>query len=78
MTLTKLLNTNQAVTYLRIEHGYVTTKATLETRRCRGGGPAYLRIKGKVYYQERQLDEWIHDNSIEYLHTDCPALAGPP
>lgn len=76
--INRLMTTDQAVDYLRATHGFTTTKSTLETRRCRGGGPAYLRITGKVYYTERQLNEWLSLNSIEYAHTDCPAAADNP
>lgn len=78
LVIRKLLNTNQAVDYLRTQRGYVTTKSTMETRRCRGGGAAYLRIKGKVYYRQTSLDLWLEVTAIEYLHTDCPAIAAPP
>lgn len=76
-TVNKLLNTNQAVDYLRATHGYITTRASMETLRCRGGGAAYLKIRGKVFYTVPQLDQWIDVNSIEYAHTDCPAAAAP-
>lgn len=77
MPTQKLLTTDQLVTYLKTGHGYATTRATLETRRCRGGGPAYLKIMGKAYFRQTSLDQWIDVNSIEYAHTDCPAAASP-
>lgn len=77
MTITyrKLLTTDQAVDYLRNQFGYTTTRSTLETLRCRGGGPPFLKIRGKVYYRGPDLDRWIDANSIECVNTSC--YSGP-
>lgn len=81
MTVTyhKLLTTTKAVDYLRIQFGYTTTQSTLETLRCRGGGAPFVKIRGRVYYREPDLDQWIHDNSIECVNTaSYQTLAGSP
>ena len=75
ITVNKLLTTSAAADYLRIQFGYVTTRSTLETLRCRGGGPAFVKIRGKVFYRGPDLDQWLTDNSVECVNTSC--YSGP-
>lgn len=55
------MTTDQAVTFLRVKHGYTTTKKTLETLRSRGNGSKYNKIGRRVYYSPTQLEEWLHN-----------------
>jgi hypothetical protein len=64
-----MLSTDQAVTFLKNQYGYTTTKSSLETLRCRGGGSVFLKIRGKVYYQPEQLTEWITGITGTYQNT---------
>jgi len=47
-------NTREASKYLR-KIGVSATAGTMEVWRCRGRGPAFIRIMGRVYYPEENL-----------------------
>ena len=47
-----LVTTKEAAGILRLRPSY------LETLRCRGGGPEYVRHARRVFYQLRTLAEW--------------------
>lgn len=48
-----LLLPDEAAAYLRC------AKQTLARRRCEGGGPAYVKLGGRVLYRRADLDAWI-------------------
>jgi hypothetical protein len=41
------------------------SEATLNTWRSRGRGPKYVKIGGKVFYRDEDLDEFISQNVID-------------
>jgi hypothetical protein len=45
-----------------------TSEATLNTWRSRGRGPKYVKIGGKVFYRDEDLDEFISQNVIDPAH----------
>jgi hypothetical protein len=47
-----LVDTRDAAGILRLRPTY------LETLRCKGGGPGYVRMGARVYYQLRTLAAW--------------------
>lgn len=47
-----LVTTDEAARILRLRRSY------LETLRCKGGGPEYVRHARRVFYQLRTLAEW--------------------
>lgn len=51
------MTTKQAAEYTGL------AKATLETRRCRGGGPPYVKLGGRrgsaIRYLRSDLDQWL-------------------
>jgi excisionase family DNA binding protein len=49
----RLLTVAEAATYLSL------SASTLNKLRVSGGGPRYVKIGGKVLYDERDLDQWI-------------------
>jgi excisionase family DNA binding protein len=49
---------------------------TLEKLRSEGGGPRFLKIRRKVKYRERELDEWIA-RSVR-VSTSDPGDGNPP
>lgn len=69
--INRLMNTNQASEYFRNQHGFTVTKATMETLRCRGGGPPFVKVRGRVYYREQDLDQWLTLNTLECQNTSC-------
>ncbi len=36
-----------------------STKAYLDKLRCVGGGPIYIKRGARVFYDQRDLDEWL-------------------
>lgn len=42
-----------------------TTTKFLEARRCRGGGPPFIRVGRLVRYRRSDLDEWIESKRME-------------
>lgn len=55
-----LVTTKEAAGILRLRPSY------LETLRCRGGGPEYVRHARRVFYQLRTLAEWA-DSRTEIM-----------
>jgi hypothetical protein len=45
-----------------------TSEATLNTWRSRGRGPKYVKIGGKVFYRDEDLDDFISKNVIDPTH----------
>ena len=50
------LPTREAANYLGLSH------RTLEGMRCRGGGPAFLKLGRRVLYRQVDLDAWVESN----------------
>jgi len=48
-----MFRTKEAATYLDL------TKSTLEAWRCRGNGPAFLKLGKAVRYRKQDLDAFI-------------------
>jgi hypothetical protein len=42
-----------------------TSEGTLNTWRCRGRGPKYVKIGGLVYYRDEDIDDFISRNVID-------------
>lgn len=63
--LQRLLKTPEAAAYLGI------AAATLETWRCRGGGPKYRKVgKRAVRYAPADLDAWLAERTRESTSDD--------
>jgi len=54
----KLLTTKQASDYLA-SLGLPYTVSTLNTWRCRGEGPAFVKIRNNVRYEEAELQRFV-------------------
>lgn len=52
--MNKLYDTKEAANYLKVSTG------TLENWRTQGEGPKFKKPKGKVYYTQQDLDEWVN------------------
>ncbi|RVD69858.1 MAG: hypothetical protein E5V62_03215 [Mesorhizobium sp.] len=57
--MTTYCKTRGASQYLREQHGIQRAPATLETMRTKGGGPAFVKLGGEVYYATEALDHWV-------------------
>jgi hypothetical protein len=51
-----LLTSKEAAVYLRIAEN------TLRRWRCRGVGPKYIRINGRILYRRRDLERFLDLN----------------
>ena len=51
--MSKLLKTPEAAQYLHCLPNY------LEKLRCSGGGPIYVKMRGRVVYDVSDLDAWV-------------------
>lgn len=41
-----------------------TTEKFLEARRCRGGGPAYIRVGRLIRYRKSDVDAWLDSRRV--------------
>ncbi len=48
--------------YLKVHHGLDYATKTLANWRSDGGGPAFVKIRGRIYYDTADLDEWVQRN----------------
>ena len=39
--------------------------ATLKTKRCRGGGPSYIKDGGRVLYSRKSLQAYLEGNRVK-------------
>ncbi len=62
------MNVRQAAAFLGL------TKATLDCWRCRGRGPAFLKLGRLVKYQESDLAAWLE--SRRRVSTSDPGQGG--
>ena len=61
----KRLNTKEAAQHLK-ENGAPFTEGTLETWRCLGKGPRFIRVGGRrVFYEASALDEFVMGQRVE-------------
>lgn len=49
--------------------------STLNALRVSGGGPVYLKVKGKVLYDTRDLDAWLETKK---QHSTSENISAPP
>jgi predicted DNA-binding transcriptional regulator AlpA len=54
----QLLTSKEAATYCRVSLSW------LAHRRIEGGGPAFIKIGGKVHYRLSDLDNWIAQHVV--------------
>jgi len=54
-----LLKTPEAAHILRLRETY------LQTLRCKGGGPAFVRLGARIYYQLHVLAAWADSRARE-------------
>lgn len=52
------LQPSKAAKHLGISEG------TLARMRVSGGGPQYIKLGGKIFYDTRDLDRWIESNKF--------------
>jgi hypothetical protein len=72
---TRFLSTPNAAAYLTVKYGHGTAK-TLDTLRCRGGGPAFRRIGRFVVYETTALDAWAAARLSKPLNSTSEAVEG--
>ena len=48
----------EAAAYIQDIYGQPCAKATLDTLRCRGGGPRFYKVGSAVLYAVEDLDQW--------------------
>jgi len=46
--------------------------STLNKLRVSGGGPRYIKLRGRVLYDERDLDKWIEDHKRSSTSDQSP------
>jgi len=63
-----LLNTQEAAAFMT-KHGRKTTAKTLERKRCKGGGPIFIKIGPNVRYAPERLLEYIKADLSEFSST---------
>jgi hypothetical protein len=39
--------------------------ATLKTKRCRGGGPSYIKDGGRILYSRKSLQAYLEDRRVK-------------
>jgi predicted DNA-binding transcriptional regulator AlpA len=67
MTKDALLNPEEAAEFL----GFSAT--TLQQWRCKGGGPRYIKIRGRlVRYWQSDLDNWVDEFGMK-SHVHLPS-----
>ncbi len=69
MTESPLFSTEEAAAYLRL------APSTLVTRRCRGGGPRFVKVGGRIYYRRADLDGYLDARTYDRTLT-ARAVAG--
>ncbi len=53
------MNTRAAAKYMGVAAG------TLEQWRCKGKGPAYIRVGGKIVYARSTLTDYLRRHTVE-------------
>ena len=64
--MSKRYNTKEAATFLK-NLGTPFSPGTLEVWRCRGEGPQYIRIRRRIYYSEKALQEFSLGLTVETI-----------
>ena len=57
-TVPDKMRRTEAAEYCKAKSG-VGSYSTLLTLACKGGGPRYEKVGGKVFYYRADLDEWL-------------------
>lgn len=67
--------TVEAAEYLREVHEIRISVSTLNSDRCRGGGPAFYKFRGRhVFYMKPDLDAWATEqNGPRFTSTSAAA-----
>lgn len=73
--MSKNYNTREASKYLS-EIGISATPGTLEVWRCKGRGPAFIRVLGRVYYPEENLKSFATGQPVKTI--DSISMEGVP
>jgi len=66
-----LLNTKQAVDYIKNTHGPKFSRGTFEVWRCQGRGPRFVRFGRRVYYRKLDLDAFIKAGEVVETIDSC-------
>jgi len=59
----KLLNPKAAIKYMQ-DRGVDFTHGTLEVYRCKKVGPAFVKIRGRVFYPEENLKAFLQGTVV--------------
>jgi hypothetical protein len=68
MKFERRIDTRQASDFL-IERGYKIAPATLNKKRCVGGGPEFELFGRRPLYTERALLEWVQSRTTDSLRS---------
>ena len=64
--MSKRYSTKEAAKFLA-EQGTPWTAGTLEVWRCKGKGPAYVRIHNRIFYPEESLRSFAQGNPVKTI-----------
>jgi hypothetical protein len=62
------LTISKTLDYFAEKHGITTTKSGLANLRARGGGPLFVTILRKVYYDPADIDAWVARQAAASRH----------
>ena len=74
MKFERRIDTRQASDFL-IERGYKIAPATLNKKRCVGGGPEFELFGRRPLYTERALLEWVQSHTTDSLRSTSDLTA---
>ena len=66
------LNPNYAQKYMWMKFNIFYSTKYLARLRSEGGGAAYIKIGGRIFYLPSELDEWIKSRSKDLRSTSVP------
>lgn len=64
--MSKLYTTKEAVKFFK-EQGTPFTHGTLEVWRSKRTGPSFIKIRNRVFYQEKTLRQFIHGTHVQTI-----------
>ena len=64
--MSKKYNTRAASKYLE-DLGISATPGTLEVWRCKGRGPGFVKILGRIYYPQENLDNFATGTPVKTI-----------
>lgn len=67
------LTTPELSEYFELVHGITLAPATLEKRRCVGGGPPFQRLGRAVFYPRAAADDWAAEQLGQPLNSTSEA-----